>query len=185
MRRGAARLVLAVLTALLAAPAGSSPGDPQERLNYDTVCQVVGRGIIAGYVTNRSLDTYQVNGHVRFMFFVAGTMSRTGIDQSAEAVILPGRRVEVTQARLLFEVGPDEECRFEVVGKKGPQRLPLMPSLRQFQCQLASFIFDSIHVLVPDLLRGVHRRHTCFLLRILRRKTLRISGDSQADYYQY
>jgi hypothetical protein len=88
------------------------PGD----LRYTTRCVVVELNSVEGYVTNQSLDSYEVSGQVRFVFSAQDSMSRPAIVTPAASLIPAGQTVRVTSVKLTFRPLAGETCRFEVEG---------------------------------------------------------------------
>ena len=95
------------------APAPAAPAP-----DYSTACAFVQAGSVDGLVTNlSSADRLFVDGAVRFRFV---SPVRSGAPREVRAtgsgMIAPGRTARVAQARLSFQVLPDERCVFDATG---------------------------------------------------------------------
>lgn len=105
----------ALLLGAMMSAGAEVPGAPPP-FRYETRCAIIGLNAVQGFVTNQSLDSYEVTGPVRFVFSANDSMSRPAITVAASSLVPPGQTVLAASAKLAFQPQPGETCRFEVEG---------------------------------------------------------------------
>lgn len=85
-------------------------------VRFQTGCQAVDATTVEGFVTNPGTGLLTVAGPVKFVFTVAGDISHPAIQVQANAVVPPGRTVNVARAKLVWSLLPNEVCQLDVSG---------------------------------------------------------------------
>jgi hypothetical protein len=92
----------------------SPSGALKAPLSYVTRCAAVEIGSVDGFVSNQSLDSYQLRGEVRFVFTSGGASSRPDLLVQSNVQLPSGKSVRVARARLEIPLREGEACRLDV-----------------------------------------------------------------------
>lgn len=103
--------VLAAYALAVTPPPPAGPGGPVE-LRYDAHCLAAEQGWVEGVVTNSTGETGVATGQAKFLFYLAGSISRPELDVFVDAIIPAGQTTRVARARIVSELRPGEACAF-------------------------------------------------------------------------
>jgi hypothetical protein len=114
LRTALTAAALGFLLAAKAVPTASAAAAAE--MHYGTRCAVVDTYFADAYITNFSMDTYEVRGEVQMKFPYARSIDIPRISAQANAVIHGGETVRLVHVRMPFQAGAGERCELDVSG---------------------------------------------------------------------